>query len=247
MISIVSPVYRAEKILKTLVFEIDKVMTKIGEEYEIILVDDRSPDDSWKVMQELKPLYPSLKIIRLSRNFGQHPAIMAGLSCSNGDWIVVMDCDMQDQPKEIEKLYYKAKEGYEVVTARRVARNDTFTKKLSSALFYKVFNYLAGMNINNEIANFGIYKRNVVDSLLSIGDYIKFFPLFVNWVGYRNTSIEIEHAERESGSSSYNFSKLISLAFNTIISFSDKPLKLFVGFGGLISALSVIIGIYYLT
>ena len=104
MISIVSPVYRAEKILPILVSEIEKVMAKIGESYEIILVDDRSPDNSWEVMQNLAAENQNLKIFRLSRNFGQHPTIMAGLSKAKGDWIVVMDCDMQDQPKEIEKI-----------------------------------------------------------------------------------------------------------------------------------------------
>ena len=129
MISIISPVYRASKILPTLVSEIDSVMTKIGEEYEIILVDDRSPDNSWQVMQSLAANNSNLKVYRLSRNFGQHAAIMAGLTKALGDWIVVMDCDMQDQPKEIEKLYKKAQEGYDIVQASRVIRRDKSLKK----------------------------------------------------------------------------------------------------------------------
>lgn len=161
MISIVSPVYRAEKILPELVNQIDIVMKKINEDYEIILVDDRSPDQSWKVMKSLAEANKNLKIYRLSRNFGQHPAIMAGLSKAKGDWVVVMDCDLQDQPKEIEKLYSKAKEGYDIVQASRVVRKDGTLKKLSSKVFYKVFNYLAGIKINNEIANFGIYKKRL--------------------------------------------------------------------------------------
>lgn len=246
MISIVSPVYKAENIIETLVSEIDIVMKKIGGDYEIILVDDRSPDNSWQKMQELKSKNPNLKIIRLSRNFGQHPTIMAGLEHAKGDWVVVMDCDMQDQPKEIEKLYHKAIEGYDVVTARRTSRQDSKMKVISSTLFYKVFNYLSDMEINHEIANFGIYKREVINSILQIKDQIKFFPLFINWVGFKNTSINIEHGKRESGSSSYSLSKLISLAFNTIVSFSDKPLRLFVGFGATISLISILIGVYYL-
>lgn len=246
MISIVSPVYKAENIIETLVSEIDIVMKKIGGDYEIILVDDRSPDNSWQKMQELKSKNPNLKIIRLSRNFGQHPTIMAGLEHAKGDWVVVMDCDMQDQPKEIEKLYHKAIEGYDVVTARRTSRQDSKMKVISSTLFYKVFNYLSDMEINHEIANFGIYKREVINSVLQIKDQIKFFPLFINWVGFKNTSINIEHGKRESGSSSYSLSKLISLAFNTIVSFSDKPLRLFVGFGATISLISILIGVYYL-
>ncbi len=245
MISIVSPVYRAEKILPTLVAEIDAVMAKIGEDYEIILVDDRSPDHSWEVMKSLTSTNRNLKTYRLSRNFGQHATIMAGLSKAAGDWIVVMDCDMQDQPKEIEKLYRKALEGYDAVLARREMRLDSYFKRLTSKIFYRIFNYLAGIEINNEIANFGIYKNKVITSVLKIEDHIKFFPLFVNWVGYATTSVSVEHRHREDGKSSYSLSSLISLAFNVIISFSDKPLKIFVGFGAMISMLSIFVAAYF--
>ena len=246
MISIVSPVYRAEKILPILVSEINLVMERIGEDYEIILVDDRSPDNSWEVMKVLSSQNPKIKSIRLSRNFGQHSAIFAGLTKTKGDCVVVMDCDMQDQPKEIAKLYKKALEGYDIVLEQRENRKDKFLKKLSSKLFYKVFNYLSGGHFNNEIGNFGIYKKKVIDSILNINDYIKFFPLFINWVGFKSTSIPIEHSSREEGKSSYSISRLLKLAFNVIISFSDKPLRLFINFGLGISILSFILGIYYL-
>lgn len=245
MISIVSPVYRAEKILPTLVAEIDAVMAKIGEDYEIILVDDRSPDHSWEVMKSLTSTNRNLKTYRLSRNFGQHATIMAGLSKAAGDWIVVMDCDMQDQPKEIARLYEKAKEGYDVVQARRIFRKDSFSKKLSSKIFYKTFNYLAGVEINQEIANFGIYHKKVIASVLSVKDQIKFFPLFVNWVGYEVATVTVEHASRTEGESSYSFSKLLSLAFNVIVSFSDKPLKIFVIFGLILSLMSILVGAFF--
>ncbi|NML69374.1 glycosyltransferase family 2 protein [Chryseobacterium sp. RP-3-3] len=245
MISIVSPVYRAEKILPILVSEINKVSEKMGVDYEIILVDDRSPDNSWEVMKSLAEKNKHLKIYRLSRNFGQHPAIMAGLSKAKGEWIVVMDCDLQDQPKEIEKLYHKALEGYDTVLARREIRIDSFFKRWSSKMFYKVFNYLAGIEINNEVANFGIYHRKVIQSVLNINDNIKFFPLFANWVGFNSTNVSVEHSSREDGKSSYSLSRLISLAFNVIISFSDKPLKIFVGFGAAISFLSVLVAAFF--
>ena len=246
MISIVSPVYRAEKILPILVSEINLVMERIGEDYEIILVDDRSPDNSWEVMKVISSQNPKIKSIRLSRNFGQHSAIFAGLTKTKGNWVVVMDCDMQDQPKEIAKLYKKALEGYDIVLGQRENRKDKFLKKLSSKLFYKVFNYLSGGQFNNEIGNFGIYKKKVIGSILNINDYIKFFPLFINWVGFKSISIPIEHSERMEGKSSYSVSRLLKLAFNAIISFSDKPLRLFINFGLGISILSFILGIYYL-
>ena len=246
MISIVSPVYRAEKILPILVSEINLVMERIGEDYEIILVDDRSPDNSWEVMKVLSSQNPKIKSIRLSRNFGQHSAIFAGLTRTKGDWVVVMDCDMQDQPKEIAKLYKKALEGYDIVLGQRENRKDKFLKKLSSKLFYKVFNYLSGANFDNNVANFGIYHQKTIKSILDMGDYVKFFSLFINWTGFKSVSIPIEHGEREEGKSTYSVGRLFKQAFNVIISFSDKPLRLFINFGLSISVLSFIVGIYYL-
>ena len=246
MISIVSPVYRAEKILPILVSEINLVMERIGEDYEIILVDDRSPDNSWEVMKVLSSQNSKIKSIRLSRNFGQHSAIFAGLTKTKGDWVVVMDCDMQDQPKEIAKLYKKALEGYDIVLGQRENRKDKFLKKLTSKLFYKVFNYLSGANFDNNVANFGIYHQKTIKSILDMGDYVKFFSLFINWIGFKSISIPIEHGEREEGKSTYSVGRLFKQAFNVIISFSDKPLRLFINFGLSISVLSFIVGIYYL-
>lgn len=245
-ISIVSPVYRAEKIVEKLVEEIQLEMAQLKVSYEIILVDDRSPDNSWEVMKLISSKNNDVKSIRLSRNFGQHPAIMAGLSEAKGEWIVVMDCDLQDQPKEIKNLYLKALEGFDIVLARRTHRQDGFFKKLSSRIFYIVFNYLSGIDVNKEVANFGIYNSKVIHSVEKMNDYIKFFPLFIQWVGFNSTSIIVEHSEREDGKSSYSILKLISLAFNTIISFSDKPLKIFTYLGLTISTISFFFGCYFL-
>lgn len=245
-LSIISPIYKAELFVEKLVYELQKTIDILKVDFEIILVDDRSPDNSWVKMKELSSKYKEVKCIRLSRNFGQHPAIIAGLNQAKGEWIVVMDCDLQDQPKEIIKLYQKAIEGYEVVQARRTKREDSFLKKLSSKLFSKIYGFFTDTKYDNEIANFGIYHKKVIDSILKISDHIKFFPLFVDFVGYNSTSISVEHAQRDSGKTSYSYSKLISLAFNSIISFSNKPLKIFVKFGMIISIFSILVGTYYI-
>ncbi|MBA4277622.1 glycosyltransferase family 2 protein [Flavobacterium sp.] len=243
MLSIVSPVYKAEKIIPLLVERIENTVEKITTDYEIILVEDGGPDHSWSVIESLTQNKPKIKGIKLSRNFGQHPAIMAGLSQAKGEWMVVMDCDLQDQPEEIEKLYAKALEGYDIVLAKRKNRQDGFLKKMTSLFFSKVYGYFTDTEYDNEVANFGIYNRKVVVEVLKMEDYIKSFPLFVNWVGYRTTSVEVEHAERSSGKSAYTYARLISLAFNTIISFSNKPLKLFVKFGMIMSIISFVVGL----
>ena len=130
-----------------------------------------------------------------------------------------------------------------MVLASREVRKDIFFKKLSSKIFAKLYGYLTDSNFDNSVANFGIYKRKVIEEVLNMNDFIKSFPLFVQWVGFNKTIIKVEHAKRNSGKSSYTYRKLLSLAFNTIISFSNKPLKLVVKFGLLISILSLIIGI----
>lgn len=242
-LSVVSPVYKAENIIEKLVFEIENEISKLDITYEIILIDDRSPDNSWEKMKKIALHNSNVKIFRLSKNFGQHPSIMAGLSYAQGDWVVVMDCDLQDQPKEIIKLYNKAQEGFSIVLASREVRKDSYFKKLSSIVFAKLYGYLTDSNFDNSVANFGIYNRKVIEEVLEMNDYIKSFPLFVQWVGYNKTIIAVEHAPRDSGKSSYSYKKLLSLAFNTIISFSNKPLKLVVKFGLIISILSVIIGV----
>ena len=249
IISFVSPVYKAEKMLDQLVSEIHKVMHKINKSYEIILVDDRSTDNSWDVMKKKSIESEQVRCFRLSRNFGQHPAIMAGLAHAKGEWVVVLDCDLQDQPKEVVKLYAKAMEGFDIVLAKRKNRQDSFFKKMTSFVFSKIYGFFTDTQYDNQIANFGIYNQKVVRSILEISDSIKFFPLFVKFVGYHSTSIIVEHAKREEGNSSYSFTKLLSLAFNSIISFSNKPLKLFVKFGLIISVISFVLGIYnvYLT
>ncbi|MBC7642073.1 MAG: glycosyltransferase family 2 protein, partial [Flavobacterium sp.] len=167
-LSIVSPVYRAEKIVDKLVFEIQKTLILMNVDYEIILVDDRSPDNSWNAMKKISAQFPEVRSIRLSRNFGQHPAIVAGLSQAKGEWIVVMDCDLQDQPKEIEKLFNKTKEGFDVVLAKRENRQDSFFKRLSSKTFHKIYGYLTDTKVDDTIANFGIYNKIVINEVLEM-------------------------------------------------------------------------------
>jgi glycosyltransferase involved in cell wall biosynthesis len=242
-ISIVTPVYRAEEIIEKLVDEIQKAMLQINCTYEIVMVDDRSPDNSWEIMKNISSKFPEVKSIRLSRNFGQHPAIMAGLSQAKGCWIVVMDCDLQDKPKEIIKLYNKAQQGFDIVLASRENRQDGFLKKLSSKLFSILYSYLTETKFDKTIANFGIYSNQVISEVVLMNDFIKSFPLFVNWVGFNSATIEVEHAQRDSGKTAYTYTKLLNLAFNTIISFSNKPLKLFVKFGLIISFFSMVIGL----
>ncbi len=244
-ISVVSPVYLGEKMVHLLVERLNNTLNAIGTDFEIILVEDGSPDNSWQEIEKVCQTDPNVKGIKLSRNFGQHYAITAGLQAAEGDWIVVMDCDLQDQPEEIPKLFEKTKSGYDIVYAQRTIRHDGFLKKLSSKLFYSVFGYLTGTEQDASIANFGIYHQKVIKAVLSMDDYIRYFPTMVQWVGFNSTKINVEHASRNEGKSSYSWRSLFKLATNNIIAFSDKPLRIVTRIGFALSMISFITGLVY--
>jgi len=245
-LSIVSPVYNAELIVDELVDRIAKAASSITDNFEIILVEDGSRDNSWQKILENCKKFPFVKGIKLSRNFGQHFAIAAGIENSQANWVVVMDCDLQDVPEEIPNLYKKAKEGYYIVHARRKDRQDSFIKKLNSKYFYKFFSYLTDTKQDSGAANFGIYHAKVIREISLMGDYYRVFPILVQWVGFKRTFLDTKHDSRKEGKSNYTFYKLVNLALNMIVSFSDKPLRLCLKFGILTSIVSFVIGLVYL-
>lgn len=245
-ISVVSPIYRGETMLQELIDRLHTSLSKLTSSYEIILVNDASPDNSWTEIEKICKHDKQVIGLNLSRNFGQHYAITAGLNYAQGDWIVVMDCDLQDQPEEIIKLYHKAQEGWDTVFAQRLERQDNFLKKLSSKCFYAIFSYLTETKQDASIANFGIYNNKVIQSLLAMHDQVRYLPTMIKWVGFKQTAIPIEHAERADGQSSYNFRSLLKLALNNITAFSDKPLRLVAKFGFFIAFCSFMVGIIYL-
>jgi len=243
---VVSPVYGCKTCLYELYFRLKETLEKISPEFEIILVNDASPDGAWDTIVELANKDKRVKGIDLSRNFGQHCAITAGLDYCTGEWVIVMDCDLQDQPEEIVNLYKEILKGYQIVYAQRFERKDRFIKRIFSKLFYAAFSYLTNTNQDPTIANFGIYHKKVIDSIRNMGDSHRYFPTMVRWVGFKHTKIKVAHAERIDGHTSYSFKMLIRLAIDNILTFSDKPLRLAVKFGFFISCLALLYGIYNL-
>ena len=241
-ISIITPVYGCCKSLNNLYERLNQTLSMITDNFEIIMVNDSSPDNAWESIKELSKKDGRIKGINLSRNFGQHKAITAGLDYAKGNWIVVMDCDLQDQPEEIIKLYNKALEGYDIVFGRRIERKDSFFKKLGSKIFYKIYDYFTESKVDNTIANFSIISNKVLDTLKQMREQNRMYPLFVNWVGFKRTEINIEHSSRDEGKSSYTITKLINLAIDSIVSQSNKPLKLSIKFGFIIAFLSLLYG-----
>lgn len=243
-ISVVIPVYLCETCLEELVIRLEKVLRELTDKFEVIMVNDSSPDNSWMVIKQLANQYNFFRGIDFSRNFGQHNAISAGLDHSSGEWVVVMDCDLQDQPEEINKLYRKASEGYDVVFGKRLLRRDGFFKKLSSKVFHRVYGYFTDQQSDPSIANYGIYSRKVIDNFQFLREQNRMFPFFIKWLGFKTAEVAIDHSERRSGKTSYNLSRLVNLAADSIVSQSNKPLRLSIKFGFLLSILSIAYALY---
>jgi dolichol-phosphate mannosyltransferase len=243
-LSVVSPVYRGEKMLSELVERIHKAISPLTDNYEIVLVNDCSPDNSWECISEICKVDKKVKGINLSRNFGQPYAITAGLTYAKGNYIAVIDCDLQNKPEDLPAMYQKALEGYDVVSARRVVREDTFMKRMSSAIFHRVYDFLSGFDTDKAVAEFGIYSRKIVDVYCSIPEYSRSFVELIHTLGFKKTTVDVLHDHRLEGKSSYNLYRLLKLSYNSIISNSNRPLHLAVALGLIMSILSFLMAIY---
>lgn len=221
-------------------------MSSVDEDYEIILVEDGSPDKSWEAIQCECRRDKRVKGIRLSRNFGQHYAMTAGLDNANGEWVIVMDCDLQDQPSEIPKLYAEAQKGFDIVQARRAKRKDPYLKKVTSVLFYKVLSYLTNSKQDPTIANYGIYHQKVISVVKVMREQIRYFPTMINFAGFTRSVIDVNHGQRLEGKSNYNYIKLMSLALDVILTNSERPIRLIVKGGFFISFMTFLAAIVYL-
>jgi glycosyltransferase involved in cell wall biosynthesis len=242
-ISVIVPVYECEACLHELCIRLKKNITPLGVTYEIILINDGSTDLSWETTVRLARMDKHIKGIRFSKNFGQHHAIEAGLDTAKGSWIIVMDCDLQDRPEEIPRLYNKALEGYDIVLTERQGRHDTLMKKALSYVYNIVFEYLTGIKSNSSIGNFSICKRMVINYLKQMREQNRSYIQSLRWLGFVKTSIPVTHAQRYKGKSTYTFMKMFSYAMGSIVAYSEKPLVLSIQIGFVISFLSFVMGI----
>lgn len=240
-ISVVIPVYGCRAALEELHERLQKTLKSMNKSYEIILVNDNCPQNSWEVIKELCKKDPNVVGIELARNFGQIQAITAGLDYSTGEWVVVMDCDLQDRPEEIINLYNKAvKEDLDVVFARRKERKDGYFKILVSKIFYKIYSWASDGNYDPALCNFSISKRMVIDNYCKMRELHRAFVIYVKWLGFRQGVLDVEHNERKEGKSSYNFKKRMQMAMSILTSQSDKLLKFSVGLGAVTVVLSMV-------
>ncbi len=240
-ISVVVPVYGCPGALPELHRRLVETLEGMGKTFEIILVNDGCPQNSWMEIEPICAQDKRVKGVQLSRNFGQIRAITAGLDISKGDWVVVMDCDLQDRPECIPALYEKAQEGFDVVFARRIARKDTGLVKALSKTFYKVYDYFTDGNYDSSICNFSISRRVVIDNYCKMREHNRAYTMFIKWLGFSQAAIDLEGDERFEGDSSYSFKKKMNMAFELITAQSTKPLKFAVHAGFFFSLFALVV------
>lgn len=244
-ISIVIPVYGCAGCLEDLCSRIVKTTRTISDRFEIILVDDRSPDQSWSLIVRLQEIYPQLKGIRLSRNFGQHIAISAGLAEAKGDYAIVMDCDLQDPPELIEMLYRKICEGYDLVLARRVERSHSMFRLLASKLYFKLMSRLTEENVDGSYGTYSILSRKVIDGYLRFGERERHYLFIIRWLGFNVASIDYRHEDRNVGASSYSFKLLLRHALDGLFFQSSAFLRWIVGIGLFFALFGLVLAAYF--
>jgi len=207
LLSISIPVYNCEDCLTTLYKRIIQIVNTLSgiTDYEIIFVEDCGQDNSWQIIKTLANQDTHIRAIQLSRNFGQHNSITAGIELCKGDWVIVLDCDLQDRPEDITNLWQKAQQGYDIVNARRQKRQDSWWRKITSRLYHIVFEWLAGLSYDPQVANFRIVNRKVISAYNSMQESSRAFGAQVQWLGFTTGYIDVQHDNRYDGESTYTF------------------------------------------
>jgi dolichol-phosphate mannosyltransferase len=236
-LSVVVPVYQCEGCLEELHRRLTSVLSALVRTHEIVLVDDRSADCSWRVMRRLSQGDPTIRLVRFSRNFGQQAAITAGLAAATGRWTVVMDCDLQDPPELIPRLYAKAQEGYDVVLARRISRTHSALRMLAAGAYFRFVRAFLGVEISGEYGSFSLIAAKVRNEFLRVRDTDRHYLPIVLWLGFERADIDFEHGERFAGKSSYSFLTLCRLAAEGIFFQTTTLLRWIVYAGFVIAAI----------
>lgn len=245
-ISVVIPVYRSEGSLDALYQRLRATLSGLAPLWQIVFVEDRGPDGSWAVLERLARADRRVTVLRLSRNFGQHAAITAGFTRSVGRFTVVMDCDLQDPPEVISRLYAAAQDGHDIVFARRANRTHTPFRRLAATAYFALLRATTGTSVDGRCGSFSIVSRKVVEAYLSFKDRDRHYLLILYWLGFTTTAIDYAQGERASGKSSYSLRQLVAHALAGLFFHTTAILRWIVYLGFVISAVGVQLAAYYL-
>jgi polyisoprenyl-phosphate glycosyltransferase len=245
--SIVVPVYNEEAVLPVLLRRLDLLMQNLDGPAETIFVDDGSSDCSSIILRAKAKDDPRFRYLGLSRNFGHQIAITAGMDAAQGDAVIVMDADLQDPPEVVGLMIERWKEGYQVVYGRRLAREgEGAFKRLTASLFYKLLGRLSSVNIPRDVGDFRLIDRKVVEAFRAMPEQDRFVRGMFAWLGFKQTEVAFHRLPRLAGETKYPLWKMLRLAVNGVIGFSDAPLRLAIWGGFAISGFAVLYGAYAL-
>src|SRR3989338_1464059 len=241
--SVVIPVYRSQSTLIALSKRLVSVMRSTNKSFEIIFVDDASPDNSWKILMNLYKNYKDIRLIQLTRNFGQHNAVMCGIARSKGDYIITMDDDLQNQPEDILKLINKIKQGFDIVYGEYKVKKHSFFRNLGSHFVQYVYKRI--FQVSGNLTSFRIIRRNTAEKILDYKLNYTFIDGLLAWQTKNIGYVFVSHQKRTSGKSNYDIGKLFALTHNMITNFSIFPLQLASFTGFLFSFLGGLLAIFY--
>lgn len=232
-LSVVLPAYNEEQMLAKTCRTLKKILDLAEINYELVIVDDGSTDQTWKIIEETAEKDRNVTGVHFSRNFGKEAAIVAGLAQASGNAVAVMDCDLRHPPEVLVKMYRLWEQGYEVVEGIKKSRGtETVFHRKSAGFFYRIMSRATGFNMENA-SDFKLLDRKAVESVLSMPERSMFFRATSSWVGFKSTSVLFEVQEREAGESKWSTGSLIRYAFRNIVAFTTLPLQFVtIGAGG---------------
>ncbi|MEO8378952.1 MAG: glycosyltransferase family 2 protein [Acidobacteriota bacterium] len=245
MISVVVPVYDERETLDELVERVHSMLEASTQgNFEVIFVDDGSRDGSSEILDRISARDTRYKAIHFSRNFGQQPALQAGLDATSGDAVVLMDADLQDPPEVVGQLIEKWREGYDVVYAVRRNRKEPVWKRFAYATFYRTMRIIADIDVPADTGDFSLMDRQVVDALAAMPERNRFLRSLRSWVGFRHVGVEYDRDARSAGTTKYTLRKLLGLALSGYVGFSSFPLRLASWLGLLAAAVGFLVTIW---
>jgi glycosyltransferase involved in cell wall biosynthesis len=245
-LSVVVPVYGCQPCLRHLHERLLSTLAPLELPYEIVLVDDRAEDGSWPEIERLVELDSSVRGILLSRNFGQHAAITAGLQHARGAWVAVMDCDLQDPPEVIPHLYAKALEGHDIVFGRRTRKPTGLVRGLLGRLYFRGIRVFSDSQVDGQYGSFSVISRKVVDAFLTLHDQDRHYMMILNWLRFDTVSVDYEPAPRYRGRSSYSLPRLLAHAFDGVFFQTTVLLRWIVYLGFCLATAGGVLAAYFI-
>ena len=245
-LSIVVPCYNEELVLPKFYEAIKATMAQLNITYEVVFINDGSRDGTQKVLEKLAEQDELIRFVSFSKNFGKESAMLAGLSYATGDYVLIMDADLQHPPSLIPVMLEKAKEGYDQVIAKRNRSGEKLTRSLLTKLYYKFINSLVDVQLENGIGDFRLLSRRAVDALLSLKEYNRFSKGLFSWIGFDEAIIEYDNIIREEGASKWSFASLLNYGIDGVISFNNKPLRIAIYLGLTVTILDILYVLFML-